>query len=92
MSNRPGCPFGVLVLVGLLAAMILLAAGVISPAIAQEATAQPIPTAFDPRGGGSEPGLVGAPLLAALVVIGLGVAAAALTALYVRLGSRRRPN
>ena len=91
MSNQPGCPFGVLVL-ALLAAVILLAAVVISPALAQEATAQPIPTAFDPRGGGSEPGLVGAPLLAALVVIGLGVAAAALTAVYVRLGPRRRPN
>lgn len=81
-----------LVFVGLLVAVILLAAGVMSPVLAEQATAQPIPTAFDPRGGGSEPGLVGAPLLAALVVIGLGVGAAALTALYIRLATRRRPN
>ena len=58
-------------------------------ALAQQPTAQPLPTPFDPRGGGSGPGLVGAPFLIALGVIGLGVAAAVLTALYVRLAGRR---
>ena len=70
---------------GVLAIMVAVAA---QPALAQQATAQPLPTPFDPRGGGSGPGLVGAPLLAALGVIGLGIAAAALTAIYVRLARR----
>lgn len=44
---------------------------------------------LDPRAEGEGPGLVGAPLLAALAVVALGVIAAAGTALYVRLTRRR---
>lgn len=49
----------------------------------------PIATPFDPRAEGEGPGLVGAPLLAAALVIGLGVLTTLLTYLYVRLGQRR---
>jgi hypothetical protein len=78
-------PLLALAVFGVLAILAVVAA---QPVLAQQATAQPLPTPFDPRGGGSGPGLVGAPLLAALAVIGLGIAAAALTGLYVRLGRR----
>ncbi len=78
-------PLLALTVLGILAIMAAFAA---QPVLAQQATAQPLPTPFDPRGGGSGPGLVGAPLLAAIAVIGLGIAAAALTALYVRLARR----
>lgn len=74
-----------------LAVLCILATLVVAgahPAFAQQATAEPLPTPFDPRGGGSGPGLVGAPLLVALAVIGVGIGAAALTALYVRLARR----
>jgi len=72
-------PLLALALDGVLTILAVVAA---QPVLAQQATAQPLPTPFDPRGGGSGPGLVGAPLLAALAVIGLGIAAVALTALY----------
>lgn len=78
-------PLLALVMLGVLA---LVMAVVAQPTLAQQATGQPLPTPFDPRGGGSGPGLVGAPFLAALAVIGLGLAAALLTALYVRLARR----
>ena len=55
------------------------------PALAQQPTGQPLPTPFDPRGGGSGPGLVGAPIVIAAGVVLLGLAAALLTAVYVRL-------
>jgi hypothetical protein len=81
-SRRVVVPLLALAVLGFLALLAALAA---QPVLAQQATAQPLPTPFDPRGGGSGPGLVGAPFLAALAVIGLGIAAVVLTALYVRL-------
>jgi hypothetical protein len=47
----------------------------------------------DPRSVGEGPGLVGNPLFALALVVGIGIAAAGLTALYVRAtgGPRRRP-
>jgi hypothetical protein len=80
----------VLIVVGLsliaLGALLVIA----SPALAQGPTAAPVPTPFDPRGGGVGPGVVGAPFIALLAVIGLGVATAVLTAVYVRFARSRR--
>lgn len=47
----------------------------------------------DPRSVGEGPGLVGDPLFALALVVGIGVLAAGLTALYVRAtgGPRARP-
>ena len=77
-----------LLALAVLGVLVIVAAVAAQPALAQQATAPPLPTPFDPRGGGSGPGVVGAPFLAALAVIGLGVGAAVLTALYVRLARR----
>jgi hypothetical protein len=78
-------PLLALAVLGLFA---ILAAVAAQPVLAQEPTAAPLPTPFDPRGGGTGPGLVGAPFLIALAVIATGVVAAALTGLYVRLVRR----
>lgn len=43
---------------------------------------------LDPRAEGEGPGLVGAPLLAAVVVLAIALVAAAATALYVRMTRR----
>jgi len=43
---------------------------------------------LDPRAEGEGPGVVGAPLLAALAVLALGALAALATAVYVRLTHR----
>lgn len=43
---------------------------------------------LDPRAEGEGPGVVGAPLLAALAVLALGAVAAIATAVYVRLTQR----
>jgi hypothetical protein len=43
---------------------------------------------FDPRAEGEGPGIVGSPLIVAAAVILLGLAAAAMTAAYVRLTRR----
>lgn len=71
-------------------ALLTLATAAALPALAQQPTAQPLPTPFDPRGGGSGPGLVGAPFLVLLGVIALGAIAAGLTLVYVRLTAGRR--
>jgi hypothetical protein len=44
---------------------------------------------LDPRAEGEGPGIVGAPLAAAVAVIALGLLAAALTLVYVRFSRRR---
>ncbi len=44
---------------------------------------------LDPRAEGEGPGVVGQPLLAALVVLALGLLAAAATVLFVRMAHRR---
>jgi hypothetical protein len=43
----------------------------------------------DPRSSGEGPGLVGQPLLAIGIVLGLGLAAVVLTVAWVRLTNRR---
>lgn len=45
----------------------------------------------DPRSVGEGPGLVGDPLLALALVVGIGIVAAGLTALYVRATGGPRP-
>ena len=44
----------------------------------------------DPRSSGQGPGLVGEPLVAIALVVGIGLAAAGLTYLYVRMTGGRR--
>jgi hypothetical protein len=63
--------------------------GVLLPAIVPAvAAASPTPgTAGDPRSSGEGPGLVGEPGLAILAVIGIALAAAAITTVYVRITS-----
>jgi hypothetical protein len=57
--------------------------------------ATPVPTTVpggDPRSAGEGPGLVGTPVVAIAIVFALGIAAAAITLVYVRLtGGPRRP-
>lgn len=77
-----------LLALAVLGLLVILAAVAAQPTLAQQPTAAPLPTPFDPRGGGTGPGLVGAPFLIALAVIATGVVAAALTGLYVRLVRR----
>jgi hypothetical protein len=66
-----------------LALAALLALAAVAPALA----ATPSPTSAtggDPRSSGQGPGLVGDPLLAIGIVLGIGVLAVAATLLYVR--------
>jgi hypothetical protein len=49
------------------------------------ASADPSPASGDTRSPGEGPGFVGAPLVAILAVLGLGLATALLTIVYVRL-------
>lgn len=74
-------------LVGLLLATLLLIAMLLVVAVPAAHGQSPVPiaTPFDPRAEGEGPGLVGEPLLAAAVVVGLGVLAWLLTFLYVRV-------
>lgn len=56
------------------------------------AGAEPSPVLIDPldpRAEGEGPGLVGSPVLAAIAVIGLGLLAAGVAAVYVRLTRTR---
>jgi hypothetical protein len=64
------------------------------PVVAASPDASPAPGGGgDPRSVGEGPGLVGNPLVAIALVAAIGVAAAGLTALYVRAtgGPRTRP-
>ena len=81
---------GVLIVVGLTLIAIGALLFIASPALAQGPSAAPLPTPFDPRGGGVGPGVVGAPFIALLAVIGLGVLTAVITAVYVRFARSRR--
>ena len=59
---------------------------VVVPAVALAASPSPsAPVAGDTRSAGEGPGLVGAPMLAILIVVGLGVGTALVTLAYVRL-------
>lgn len=54
--------------------------------------ASPTPSGMpggDPRSSGQGPGLVGDPVLAVVVVIGIGLGALLLTLVYVRMTARR---
>jgi hypothetical protein len=65
-----------------------------APAAAASPDATPGPGGGgDPRSVGEGPGLVGNPLFALVLVLGIGIVAAGLTALYVRAtgGPRTRP-
>jgi hypothetical protein len=59
-------------------------------AASPEATRGPGGGGGDPRSVGEGPGLVGNPLFAIVLVIGIGAVAAGLTALYVRATGGRR--
>jgi hypothetical protein len=61
------------------------AAGLISPAPSGAAASPDVSAPVDSRSGGQSPGVAGAPLRAAIVVVGLGAAAAAGTVVYLRL-------
>jgi hypothetical protein len=82
-----------LVAVAVLALALLLVGG---PGLAAAASPDATPGpggGGDPRSVGEGPGLVGDPLFALVAVVSIGLAAAALTALYVRAtgGRRTRP-
>ena len=69
-----------------------LAWGLLGAWTATALAASPSPgTGGDPRSSGQGPGLVGEPLVAIAAVIGLGLAAALLTMVYVRATGGRRP-
>jgi hypothetical protein len=77
-----------------LAAMLVAVAWWLFAAAGVVAAATPEPTQIgggDPRSAGEGPGLVGAPLVAIGVVIGLGILAALATFLWVRLTGGRPP-
>jgi hypothetical protein len=76
----------VLVAALLLSALLAVLSGLILavPVLAQEATPGILPPT-DPRSEGQGPGIDGGPLLAALVVVALGVLAALATLAYARL-------
>ena len=71
----------------------MVAGGAVATCLAVAATsralaATPSPTTAlggDPRSSGQGPGLVGDPLLAIMIVVGIGLAALAATLLYVRM-------
>ena len=88
--RRAALASGVLVVVGLALIALGVLLVVVPAAHAQSPTPAPLPTPFDPRGGGVGPGVVGAPFIALLAVIGLGVLTALVTALFVRLGRAGR--
>lgn len=72
------------VMIGLLAAW--LATSV--PVLAASPTPSGMPGG-DPRSSGQGPGLVGDPVFAVVVVVGIGLGALLLTLVYVRLTTRR---
>jgi hypothetical protein len=80
----------VLIVVGVMLIGVGVLLAIAAPTFAASPTPEPLPTPFDPRGGGGEPGVVGAPLIAIVAVVGLGVLTAAITAIYVRLVRTRR--
>jgi hypothetical protein len=70
---------------------LLLALLAVLPALA--ATPTPTPElGGDPRSSGQGPGLVGDPLLAIAVVVGIGLVALGATLLYVRMTGGPRPS
>lgn len=79
---------------GLLLLPAVAAPGSPGPAFAASPDASPAPGGGgDPRSVGEGPGLVGNPVFAVVLVFAIGLAAAGLTALYVRAtgGPRTRP-
>ena len=81
----------VLIMLGVVLIGVGLLLAITSPAFAASPTAEPLPTPFDPRGGGGAgEGTIGGPFLALVAVLGLGVLTAAATAIFVRLGRTSR--
>ena len=69
-------------------ASVLAGVGLVLVAVLPALAATPTPTVElggDPRSSGQGPGLVGDPLLAILIVVGIGVVALGATLLYVRM-------
>ena len=72
-------------------AVVATALNLLLPALLRAASPSPaVPPGGDPRSSGEGPGIVGDPATAILVVIAIGLASAASTALYVRLTRPRR--
>lgn len=96
-GRRARSVLAVALLVGSAAALagglLALALTVVLPAAVLAASPTPGPMG-DPRSAGAGPGLVGAPGLAVLIVVLVGIASALLTLLYVRLtgGARADPD
>ena len=77
----------VLVVVGVMLIGVGALLAIAGPAFAAPPTPEPLPTPFDPRGGGGAgEGTIGGPFVALLAVVGLGLLTAAVTAILVRLG------
>jgi hypothetical protein len=70
-------------------AVAVLGALLAAPAVALGASPTPTPGLGDPRSPGEGPGLVGDPLTAVLVVVGIAVVTVGITLAYVRLTARR---
>jgi hypothetical protein len=67
-------------------AVVATALDLVLPAVLRAASPSPAtPPGGDPRSSGEGPGFVGDPATAILVVIAIGLASAAVTALYARL-------
>jgi hypothetical protein len=83
----------VALVLGLVSLTIGVVWAVLGAATATALAASPAPSAAagDPRSSGQGPGLVGDPLVAVALVVGIGLLAAALTIGYVRLTGGRRP-
>ena len=94
-SDAPRRPLAaaIVMAVGLVVLTVGVAWALLGFATGSAAAATPVPTGGaggDPRSSGQGPGLVGDPLLAIVLMLAIGVGAAVLTTLYVRLTGGRR--
>ena len=94
-SGAPRRPLAAAVVMafGLVALTLGVAWALVGFATGSAAAAPPVPTGGvggDPRSSGQGPGLVGDPLLAIVLMLAIGLGAALLTTLYVRLTGGRR--
>jgi hypothetical protein len=94
-SDAPRRPLAaaIALALGLIAVTVGIAWALIGAATQTALAASPSPsgtTGGDPRSSGQGPGLVGDPLLAVVLMLAIGLGAALLTTLYVRLTGGRR--